>query len=203
MHKTGPIATPVAPGPSGALIEKLDACLERRLDFTLFVVLDPSLPLMSHQPPSHEIVVIGVENILSPLLIFEAIEKIVALENFSPVCASAARHTRSSAVDVVGCRYLEVPPLNVSRAQPVEDLRRKISANALNTLAGADAAHPIVLERGKEPTHEGHGPLDIIVSHDRNRCFDMVLFQRFADLEPLVRLVDVKNLDRRGVRVAR
>lgn len=45
-EKTSVVASPVAAGPAGTLIQELDVVLESRLDLALLVILDPGLPLI-------------------------------------------------------------------------------------------------------------------------------------------------------------
>lgn len=88
----GPVASPVASGPTRALVQKFGAVLQSCLDLTLLVVLDPCLPLVAYQPTSHKVVVVSIQNPLSPLLVLEAVEKVMAREDFRAVGAGTARH---------------------------------------------------------------------------------------------------------------
>lgn len=196
VHQTGPIAPPIASGPPRALVEEFGAGLERRLNLAFRVVLHPRLPLVGDQPPRHVVVVVGVEDVLAPFLVLEAVEEIVALENLGAVRASATRHARGSAVDVVGGRDLKVAPLNVGCAEPIVDAGHKVAVHTLHALAGPDTSHPLViLKRRKDPGHERRRPLDVVVGHDRNCCLDVISVEGLADLEALVRLVDVQHFD--------
>lgn len=168
-HQTGPVAPPVAPCPAGALVEEFGAVLERRLDLALRIVLDPSLPLVSDQPPSHKIVVVGVEDVPSPLFIFEVVQETVAFEDLGAVGTRSPGHARRPTVDVVRCRDLEIAPLDVGRPQPVKDARHDVSvSDAFHPLACPDPAHPVVLERCEEPGHQGRRPFHVVIGHDSN-----------------------------------
>ena len=196
VHQTSPVAPPIASGPPRALVEELGAGFERRLNLAFGVVLHPRLPLVGDQPPRHVIVVVGVEDVLAPFLILETVEEIVALENLGAVRASATRHARGSAIDVVGSRDLKVAPLNVGCAEPVVDAGHQVAVHTLHALAGSDASHPLViLKRRQDPGHERRRPLYVVVGHDRDCCLDVISVKGLADLEALVRLVDVQHFD--------
>lgn len=89
-HQTRPVAAPVAAGPSRALIEKLDPIFKGSLDLTLILVLNPGLPLVADKPSSDKVVVVSVQNPLSPFLVLEAVKEVVAGEDFGSVRASPA-----------------------------------------------------------------------------------------------------------------
>ena len=72
MHEAGPVASPIAPCPPRALVKELCARLQGGFDFAFGVVLDPSLPIVSNQPASDKIVVVGIEYVFPPFLILEA-----------------------------------------------------------------------------------------------------------------------------------
>lgn len=193
-HKTGPVAAPVAPGPTGALVEELETVLQGGLDLALAFVLNPGLPLVAHQPARDKVVVVCVEDILSPTLRLESFQEVVALQNLGAISTGAARHARCAAVHAVGGRDLEVPPLDVRRSQPVEDLRSKRAIPlASDTLAGADAPDPGILERGQDPGQELLRPGDVVVGHYSDGRPD--LWQRCADLEALVGNRGVEDAD--------
>lgn len=155
-YQTGPVTPPVAPCPARTLIEEFGAVLERRLDLALGMVLNPSLPLVSNQPPSHEVVVVGIEDVPSPFFILKVSQETVALQNLGPVGARASGHARRPAVDVVCRRNLKIPPLNIGCTQPVENTRHDISVNdALHPLARSDSTHPVVFKWCKKPGHQG------------------------------------------------
>lgn len=180
-----PVATPVAPGPSGALVQKLDPVLKGGFNLALPVVLDPGLPLVTHQPPGDEVVIVGIQNPGSPFLIPKTMEELVASKNLRPVGSSASRHARSAAVDVVSCRDFKVTSLNVSCTKPVPDLGRPWSIPlTAYSLAGSDAANLGVFEGGQDPRHQGRRPSDIVVCHDGEGSVD--LGKSLADLESLV-----------------
>lgn len=117
--QAGPVASPVAACPTRALVQKLVAVLEGRLNLALLLVLNPGLPLVAHEPTSHKVVIVSVQNPLPPLLVLEAVKEVVARQNLGTIGASASRHARCAAVNVVGSRDLKVATLNVSCAQPV------------------------------------------------------------------------------------
>lgn len=80
--KAGVVASPVATGPAGTLIQELDVVLQGRLDLALLVILNPGLPLVGNQPPGHKVVIIGIELKLAPALSLEAMEEQGALKDF-------------------------------------------------------------------------------------------------------------------------
>lgn len=102
MHKTGPVAPPIASRPAGTLIQELEAVFERRLDLTFVFVLDPGLPLLGHKPSCHVVVVVRIQDVFAPFFVLEPAQKVVALENLGSVGTSAPRHARGPAVNIVG-----------------------------------------------------------------------------------------------------
>lgn len=74
-NKAGEVASPIATSPARTLIQELGIVLQGRLDLALPVVLDPGLPLVRDQPPSHKVVVVGMELEFTPALSLEAMEE--------------------------------------------------------------------------------------------------------------------------------
>lgn len=186
LDKAGPVAAPVAASPPGALVEELGAVLKGSLQLALALVLNPSLPLVADEPASDKVVVVGVEDVLAPLLGLEALKKIVARENFGPVGTGSARHARGTSIDVVGSGDLKVASLNVSCSQPVEDAGGpRTIPDALNSLASTDTTDLRVFEGSQNPRHEGGGPGYVVIGHDGDLGGD--LGQGFTDLQTLVR----------------
>lgn len=184
-HEAGPVAPPVAAGPARALVQELCAVLQGGLDLALLLVLDPGLPLVAYKPASDKVVVVGVENVRTPLLCLEALEEVVAGEDLGPISAGAAGHARGATVDVVGGGDLKVAALNVRRAQPVEDAGREGTLpHALDPLASTDTAHLGVFERSQDPGHQSGRPCDIVVGHDGDLGGDFG--EGLAHLEALV-----------------
>lgn len=185
LDQAGPVASPVAARPAGALVEELGAVLQRRLNLALALVLDPGLPLVADEPARDKVVVVSVQDPLPPLFRLEAVEEVMALEDVGAVGAGAARHARGAAVHVVRGRDLKVAALNVGGAEPVPDAdgpgRRPL---ALDPLAGADAAHLGVLKGGQDPGHQRRRPGHVVVSHDGDGRLDAG--QGLADLQALV-----------------
>lgn len=191
-NETGPVASPVAARPTSALIKELWAIFESRLNLTLAVVLDPCLPLMAYEPACDKVVIVGVENPLSPFLVLETVKEVVALQNFRSVSACATRHARCAAVHVVGSRDLKVAAFNVCGAQPVPQAVGKRSIPlSTDSLVCPNTTHLGVLERSENPGHESRGPGDIVISHDGNGRLDMR--QSFTHLKALVGDWSVEN----------
>lgn len=185
LEKTGIVASPVASCPAGALVEKLHASLQGGLDLALGFVLNPGVPLVADEPSSHKVVIIGIEGVLLPSLVLEAVQECLALQNLGPVGASAAGHARSSSVHLVGSRDLKVASLNVRCAEPVPALLDPGAvAFSADTLAGADSANLLVLKGGQNPGHQSRGPGNIVIGHDDNAGVD--LGQSLAYLQALV-----------------
>lgn len=88
-HQARPVTSPVAACPSGTLIEKLDPIFKGSLNFALVLVLNPGLPLMADQPSSNKVVIVGIQNPLSPLLVLKAMKKVVAGKDLGSVGASS------------------------------------------------------------------------------------------------------------------
>lgn len=193
-HQARPVTSPIASRPSRALIEKLDPIFKGCLNLTLIFVLNPGLPLVTDQPTSHKIVVVGVEDPLPPFLVLETMEEIVTRKNLGPVGTGSTRHARSPAVHVMSCRDLKVAALDVSRAQPIPELGRPISIPlASNSLASAHASNLWVLKWCEDPWHQCRWPSDIIIGHDCNWRFN--LGERLADLNSLIGNCRSENSD--------
>lgn len=184
-REAGPVAAPVAARPPGALIQKLGAVLQSRLELAFALVLNPSLPLVADEPARDKVVVVGVENPLPPFFVLKAVQEVVALQNLRSIGACATRHARSTAVHVVRGRDLKVATLNIRRAEPVpQATRQRRVPFATNTLVCADTPHLGILKWSKNPWHESRGPGHIVVRHDGNGSLDMG--QGLADLKALV-----------------
>jgi hypothetical protein len=54
------VASPVAAGPAGTLVEEFDIVFEGGLNLTLPVVLDPGLPSVRDKPPSNKVVIVSI-----------------------------------------------------------------------------------------------------------------------------------------------
>ncbi len=184
-REAGPVATPVAARPPGALIQKLGAVLQSRLELAFALVLNPRLPLMADEPARDKVVVVGVENPLPPFFVLKAVQEVVALQNFRSIGACATRHARSTAVHVVRGRNLKVATFDVSRAEPVpKAARQRRIPFATNALVCTDTTHLGILKRSKNPWHESRGPGHIVVRHDGNGS--LYMGQGLADLKALV-----------------
>lgn len=79
---------------------------------------------MAHQPTRHEVVVISIQDVISPSLRFESLEELSASEDLGSVSSGTTGHARGSTVDIVSGRNLEVAAFDVRGAEPIEDLRR-------------------------------------------------------------------------------
>lgn len=193
-HQAGPVAPPVASCPPGALVQELHSVLQGGLELTLPLVLDPGLPLAADQPPSHKVIVVGVENVVAPLLTLETIKELSALQDFRPVSPRASGHARCASIHVVGSGNLEVAALDIGSSQPVENPCLQIGVPfPAHTLARAHTANLGILERCQEPGHQRVGPLDVVVCHDSNTGPDV--WQRRADLQTLVCNLREQNPD--------
>lgn len=183
--KARPVAAPVAPSPARTLIEELDAILQSRLNLTLGLILDPGLPLVADEPASDKVVVVGIENVLTPALGFEALEEGLARQDLGTIGASAARHAGGAAVHVVSSRDLKVSALNVGGTKPVVDPGLPVTLGlAADALACADTTNLGVFEGCEDPGDQGGGPRDIIVGHDGDGGADTR--ESLAHLEALV-----------------
>lgn len=150
LDQAGPVASPIATRPAGALIQELGAILQSGFNLAFALILDPSLPLVAHQPSRDKVIVVSIQDPLSPLFSLEAFEEVMALEDFRSVRPSAARHAGSAAVHVVSSRNLKVAALNVCRSEPVPDANRPRGRPlALHSLACADAADLGIFKRAR------------------------------------------------------
>lgn len=140
---------------------------------------------MADEPSRHEIVVVGIECIFLPSFVLETFQEIRALQNFSPVGTSPARHARGAAINVVSRRDLEITTLNVCCSKPVPAFSRPVPTSVSPyPLTGANTPDLGVVEWGKNPRHQRRRPSDIVICHDDDTCLDMG--QCFTDLEALV-----------------
>lgn len=194
--QTSPVAAPVASGPARALVQELHALLQGGLNLAFPIVLDPGLHLVADQPASHKVVVVGIENVTSPALRLKALQEVMALQDLRSIGTGAAGHARGSAINVMGGGDLEVAALDVCCTQPVPHACRDRTIElALDPLASAHPSNLRIFEGGQEMGNQGGGPLDIVVCHDHNFCRDMVALEGLADLETLVRLVNLEHND--------
>src|SRR5688572_29681246 len=88
--QASPIASPVTSCPTRALVQEFVAVLQSRLNLTLSLVLNPGLPLMADQPTGNKVVVVGIQDPLSPFLVLESLEKVVASKNIRAIGSSAS-----------------------------------------------------------------------------------------------------------------
>ena len=96
----GEITSPITTDPAETLAQIFGTVFQSRLDFSLFVILHSDLPVVSIQPSGDKVIVVSIQDPLSPLFGLEAFEEIMALEDFRSVRPSAARHAGSAAVHV-------------------------------------------------------------------------------------------------------
>lgn len=185
LDQAGPVASPIATRPAGALIQEFGAILQSGFNLAFALILDPGLPLVAHQPSRDKVIVVSIQDPLSPLFGLEAVEEIMALEDFRSVRSSASRHAGGAAVHVVSSRDLKVAALNVCGSEPIPDANRPRGRPlALHSLACADAADLGIFKGGENPGHQGGWPGHIIVSHDGDGSFHGR--QSLADLKSLV-----------------
>lgn len=179
------VASPIAASPPGALVEELHTRLQCGLDLALVVVLNPGLPLVTDKPARHKIVVVSVEGVVLPPLVFEALQEIRALENFCPISTGPPRHTRRASVQVVSRRDFEVASLNVCCSKPIPACGCPVPTSVSSyTLTSANTSNLGILERSENPRHKCRRPGDIIICHDDDAGADMR--QSFANLKTLV-----------------
>jgi hypothetical protein len=142
------VGSNIATGPTRTLIQELDVIFERRFDFHLSVVLNPSLPVIGDKPTSNKIVVVRIQLEVTPHFSLEAFKKQGALQDLRPEGARASGHTRCSPINTVSCRDFKVAPLDICCSQPIVDssLERPRS-ESLDSLARTNTADFRVLER--------------------------------------------------------
>jgi hypothetical protein len=80
-EKTRIIASPITASPSRTLVQELDVVLKRRLNLALFLILDPSLPLIRDQPPRHKVIIIRIKLEFPPAFSLEAFKEQRTLKN--------------------------------------------------------------------------------------------------------------------------
>lgn len=191
-YQASPVASPVASCPTRTLVEKLGAILESGFDLAFSLILDPGLPLLADEPSGDEVVVVGIEDPLSPLLILEARKELMAHQDFRPIGASASRHARSTAVNVVRGRDLEVAALNVGCSEPIPGSSGPRSLElALDSLAGSNTTNLVVFEGGQDPGNESGWPRHIVIRHDGDS--GRYLRESFTDLNALVGNGGIQN----------
>ena len=149
---------------------------------------------MTDEPSRHKVVVVSIENVVSPLLPLETVEELGALQNLGPVSSGAPRHARCAAIHVVRGRDLKVAALDVSGAQPVENARLEIGVPlAADSLACSHTTDLRILKGRQNPGQQCLWPFDVIVCHDGDGCPDMR--ECSTHLHPLVCNVCEKDLN--------
>lgn len=89
-EETRVITPPIAPRPSRALVQEFRPIFQGRLDLAGFVILNPGLPTLLHQPSCHKVVVVGVQDVFGPTLVLETMQELWALQDLGPVCAGSS-----------------------------------------------------------------------------------------------------------------
>ena len=90
--QAGVIGPPVAPSPTRTLVQELDIILQRGFELTFLVVLDPSLPLMGHEPAGDKVIVVRIELELGPSLSLKTVKEQGTLQDLGPEGARASGH---------------------------------------------------------------------------------------------------------------
>lgn len=80
-NQAGPVAPPVAASPARALVKEFVAVFQRGFDFALVLILDPGFPLVADQPTGDKIVVVSIQDPLSPFLILKSVKEVMAGED--------------------------------------------------------------------------------------------------------------------------
>ena len=92
MEQAGQVAPPVASCPAKTLVQELSIVFQCCLDFAFWVVLHVCLPTMGNHPAGDEIVIIGIELILTepPFLVCEAACELFILQDVRTIGYRAA-----------------------------------------------------------------------------------------------------------------
>lgn len=169
--QAGQIAPPVTACPTKTLLEELGVVLEGGLYFTLGVVLHVCLVTMGHHPPGEEVVVVGIELIMTkpPLLIREAVGEVDVLQDTCTVGTSTSREARDPAVHVSGGCTVEIAAFQVESTQESIDALGKAGVlGSPESLTGDDSSILFILEGGQHPLQRFDGPRDIVVGKEND-----------------------------------
>lgn len=199
INQRCPVTPPITSRPPQTLLQKVRIILQRRLNLTLLVVLDPRLVLMRNQPPRHKVVVIRVQLVLPPPLRLEAVQEQRILQNLGAKGTCASRHTTRSTVHVVRRGNLKVSPLNVDGPEKIPyPCHPGSGSQPLHTLTGTYSTHFRILKRCQQPWKNCARPRHIIVGQYHN--LRLHHGDRLADLQTFVcdaDMVDFNSFGRR------
>lgn len=116
LEKTLQVASPIASGPTEALLHILWVVLKRCQDFAFRMVLDPGLVAVVHHPSGQEVVVVSVELKRSPSFMFELMLEFFAADNLSAICNGPSRKTWQTTVPPRAGGTIPVSPDEISSA---------------------------------------------------------------------------------------
>ena len=149
---------------------------------------------MAHQPTSDEVIIVSVQDPLSPFLVFESLEEIVAGKDFGTICSSASGHAGGTTVDVVCGRDLEISAFDVGGTKPIPcSCGPSPITFTFDPLAGSYSTNLVILERSQDPRHQAGWPCNIIIGHDSDGSADFG--EGFANLKSFVGDWGVENLN--------
>lgn len=152
------------------------------------------LPAMRQHPSGDEIVIVGVELILTtPVLMREAVCECRILQNMCSVGDGSPGETGDASVQMGRGRDLEISPLQIQGAQKGPQVRLLRSTKPL---ARAHPAHIGLLIGSQDPRENGSRPGDVVVGEDGDLCADL----RYgpAHLTALVCMGDAESTDARA-----
>jgi hypothetical protein len=169
--QTCQITPPVAACPAETLLEELGVVLQGGLDFALRMILHAHLMLVIDKPAGDEIVVIGIQLILSepPLLVGEAIGEVDILQNARTVGTGPSRDTGHTSIHVRSSSTVEIASLEIECTQEaIYALTKGGILSSAQSLTGDDSPIDLILERRQDPLQQLDRPVHIIVSKDND-----------------------------------
>jgi len=164
------VATPIASGPSQALLQKLAVLFQSSLNFRFLMILICDPLIMRYQPSRNEVIVVRVELVLTkPFLMRETVNKCVILQDLRSIGNCSTRQTRQATVHVHTSCTVEVSPFQVKSAEVApKSLPQIRSFCTPKPLIRTNAPITLVFQRGQHPWQQLFRPRDIIVRENRD-----------------------------------
>lgn len=133
------------------------------------MILHVGLVTMIHHPPGQEIIIVGIELILSepPLLIGEAVGEVDVLQDTSAIGTGTPGQAGHTAIHMGGCSTVEIAAFEIQSPQEaVDSLGEGGILSPSQSLAGDDTSVLFVFKWCQHPFQGLNWPGHVIVSKD-------------------------------------
>ncbi len=163
----GQIASPITSGPSETLLEEFGIIFKGGLDLAFGMILHVCFMAMIDHPAGDEIVIIGIELILTkpPLLVGEAVREVFVLQDAGAVGTSPSRDTGHASVHVGHGCAVKVSAFQVQSSKEVVDtLREARILCSPQSLTGHHTTILFLFKGGQDPWQQLGGPVNIVIS---------------------------------------